>query len=451
METITLPTLKHNKGVEIVMNLNFDELNLTTSLITKCKLKNEVDSNKEIIHIRRGERKLSSREGRKEDKGEVPMIDFNQGSINKFEASNKEKRNEEEVKLISIELFDLITQRNKLDQSLQSLLAKLSDYDMDMEFIEVNTKLKEKNYETEMYSNAITGLKQKNKTKIKSDLFLRKTNFAKEISENADKKMKITSQKEAMYKEYLNERKRYVRVKEKIAIKKKRLNIIKKELADYYHQLLYGGIDFRQEGLVWIIKAIWNLDQKVEMSFFPPFLDKKSIDYLFRVAHKNIEIAKFKFVIEKEKEMFFKESITSLKRLELKDKNNDFFSTSLKDGTLKTKQQHHQRTDTSVNVNLKSLTKFFENKRRNQVDYHKLPLFIQLNALNQKKTELEAELYLMRRKEMKRLAYEFLLKDYQKKYDVNIEILIGALVGELGKDKELLNYSKYKKVLLLLK
>ena len=53
-------------------------------------------------------------------------------------------------------------------------------------------------------------------------------------------------------------------------------------------------MDIRNEGLVWIIKAIWNLGENIIMSFFPNYLDQYSIDFLFNVAHKSYEISKIK-------------------------------------------------------------------------------------------------------------------------------------------------------------
>jgi hypothetical protein len=40
---------------------------------------------------------------------------------------------------------------------------------------------------------------------------------------------------------------------------------------------------FRKEGLVWIIKAIWNLGHKVSVEYFPDTLDEQLISYLFNV------------------------------------------------------------------------------------------------------------------------------------------------------------------------
>ena len=69
----------------------------------------------------------------------------------------------------------------------------------------------------------------------------------------------------------------------KVEAVKKELDTIKKQQLLYYHALLSEGADFRQEGLIWIIKVIWQLGANVILTKLPRFLDEKSIEFLFRV------------------------------------------------------------------------------------------------------------------------------------------------------------------------
>jgi chromosome segregation ATPase len=64
---------------------------------------------------------------------------------------------------------------------------------------------------------------------------------------------------------------------------------IRQELLYHYHKILSEGRDTRHEGLVWVIRAIWNLDSNVMMSHFPRFLDAKLIEYLFQYCHIDVE------------------------------------------------------------------------------------------------------------------------------------------------------------------
>ena len=58
---------------------------------------------------------------------------------------------------------------------------------------------------------------------------------------------------------------------------------LKNNLLTHYHKLLYEGKDTRRDGLSWIIKAIWNLECEVILSYLPSFLDEESIKFLFEV------------------------------------------------------------------------------------------------------------------------------------------------------------------------
>jgi len=69
----------------------------------------------------------------------------------------------------------------------------------------------------------------------------------------------------------------------KIEVLKYQLAILREELYEHYHKLLMEGVDTRNEGLSWIIKAIWNLGKNVNMSKFPHFLDQLCIRYIFLV------------------------------------------------------------------------------------------------------------------------------------------------------------------------
>ncbi len=65
---------------------------------------------------------------------------------------------------------------------------------------------------------------------------------------------------------------------------KAELNKIKKLQLDFYHDLLSEGTDCRQEGLIWILKVIWNLGADVALTRLPRFLDEKAVEFLFNVA-----------------------------------------------------------------------------------------------------------------------------------------------------------------------
>jgi hypothetical protein len=82
---------------------------------------------------------------------------------------------------------------------------------------------------------------------------------------------------------------------------KNELNIIKDKLILHYHKLLFEAKDTRNEGLSWIIRAIWKLKTNVLMSYLPKFLDKKSIEFLFKYSDKLVEIEQIQKNIREKK------------------------------------------------------------------------------------------------------------------------------------------------------
>ncbi len=106
---------------------------------------------------------------------------------------------------------------------------------------------------------------------------------------------------------------------------KEEMEKIKNKLMLHYHNLLNEGTDTRQEGLVWIIKSIWNLGHNVIMSYMPDYLDEKSVDFLFSIAHKDYELQKMRNEIEEIKRKL-KGNIVEDTKLVLKEKKEKSFS-----------------------------------------------------------------------------------------------------------------------------
>ena len=114
----------------------------------------------------------------------------------------------------------------------------------------------------------------------------------------------------------------------KISIKKLKYEYksSKNELLEHYHRILFEGIDSRKEGLSWVIQAIWDLGEEVNMSFMPNFLDHQAINYLFAVAKKRILFQKMKDYIEQ----FKTDSCNILNNKKMYDNNNKLFLSPVK-------------------------------------------------------------------------------------------------------------------------
>ena len=71
-----------------------------------------------------------------------------------------------------------------------------------------------------------------------------------------------------------------------------------KEQRNYYLDLLNKGYDIRNEGLVWIVKRLLEIQTKLEYHHFPKYLDNDQADYIIELANLNLEEAQLKIVID---------------------------------------------------------------------------------------------------------------------------------------------------------
>ncbi|OMJ77553.1 hypothetical protein SteCoe_22847 [Stentor coeruleus] len=72
---------------------------------------------------------------------------------------------------------------------------------------------------------------------------------------------------------------------------KKEQALLKSTLISIYMKILKQGLDLREEGLRWIIKCLWQLDEPIPLSAFPHFFDEESSQFLLSMAQYDIELA----------------------------------------------------------------------------------------------------------------------------------------------------------------
>ena len=97
------------------------------------------------------------------------------------------------------------------------------------------------------------------------------------------------------------------------------------------------------------------------------------------------------------------------------------------------------------NYTLKNMTKFF---KENKNPYSKIldnPSIQIISDLATQSSLIEYELLKLKRVELDRLFKEFFENKYGEKYNVNLETVVGALVGENKRDNEMVKYYKMKR------
>ena len=241
-------------------------------------------------------------------------------------------------------------------------------------------------------------------------------------------------------------------------LKKKEREVIQK-LMIHYETLLYKGEEVRNEGLIWIIKAMWNLGENVPMSFIPPFLDFQCIEFLFQYAHKSIELDNTKKILNELKnklqiqihELFYNSEPP------IKYSSSFEFKTDLirKNKIARKSINQHNFINAYINGNdndednknissVKEMSNIIANKKSN-IDITKLVGIEKIDELKLKIKEIEVEILALKKAEVNRVFKQYVENDYQNKYHVPIDIVLAALLGEHNKNIEVNKYSKFKK------
>ena len=247
--------------------------------------------------------------------------------------------------------------------------------------------------------------------------------------------------------------------KEIFEIKNQERNIVNK-LMTHYETLLFRGEEVRNEGLIWIIKAIWSLGENVPMTFIPPFLDFKSIEFLFQYAHKSIELDNSKKILNdlKNKLQVKMHKLFYASKSPGKYSSSFEFKTDLikKNSIVKRSIKEHNFINAYIKASefeednknvstLKQMKSIMEDKKKSIINLNKLQGIDQIEELKSKIKEIENDISNLKKNEIHRLFKEFVENDYENKYHVKIDDVLAALLGEHNKNIEINKYSKYKK------
>ena len=79
---------------------------------------------------------------------------------------------------------------------------------------------------------------------------------------------------------------------------KKEQGLLKNALSSIYLKILKQGIDIREEGLKWVVKALWELKESIPLSAFPKYLDEESAQYLLLMAMMELELTEYQKRLE---------------------------------------------------------------------------------------------------------------------------------------------------------
>ena len=503
---------KYSNPLEVVSTGSFRSLskasrniNLIKMLSIEDNVKDIFDTDKEMQRLReklnkntvikmlrlglykKKENEEENNNNNKTEKMEVQSIaekeKENEENLEKINNENREK--EEKVKKIFKEKLTnlekvkdecqkLNQQINKLNNAIEesqmeiSVIVKCSN-EFDEKFMNNlnNPNQIEKNISLDNEGISIANkneTNEKNKNKNKQFEQLNKLMIYKQQRDDKRKNlMEMINEKENIKKELEND---LIIKREQCNQLKKDVYNIRKKLLNIYNIKLYEGLDYGKEGLISIIKDIWNLGVNVDTNYMPTYLDDDTIEFLFNKANHSIEISKIRKVIndnEKEYTSYLKEwkiNSTEISTL-INKRNNMAFPNSnfeQKNG-MKSSYKEDDLFKTKISdISISYLdsyprTKEFmiKYKRRHPQLFHKeIPEFdfkyMKYKSLNipakilEKKKHIEKLKCLLNMKieqnkqndklEVERLNKEFIKNQYKEKYKVNVETLFGALFGE---------------------
>ena len=228
-------------------------------------------------------------------KDEVFNENYANGQIpSRTEHINFENNLKSSIKILTQREDELKKKQTAIGNEIKNLDIKINDQQLSIDVImniDNNTlkltklfteqKIREMNLDKDKKSNYLNSKEFQEQL----NLFLLREDYsskqkAKEIGiELEENKVKKNNKLEELNKVSDS----YKKVHEK---KKKQVE----DLYMHYLIILKEGKDTRNEGLSWIIREIFNLDKKVIISFFPKFLDKQCIQYLFNVTHVNMKL-----------------------------------------------------------------------------------------------------------------------------------------------------------------
>ena len=263
------------------------------------------------------------------------------------EKEKQENAKREELMNLSIKIINKKKEKNKKEKNIGKNYEEINNI-----IKKYNAKImiiNEEIYEKKEYLNKMKNIE------VSEEEEVNKKNQLNQIQINKEKlelevirvKYELKSEKEKL------EIKR-VELNEELEICKNELLFMKiahiyltKEQRNYYLDLLNKGYDIRNEGLVWIVKRLLEMQTKLEYHHFPKYLDKEQADYILELANINLEETQLKIIIDvlqkkqnnlhnnMNKKMINKILILSKKRkIQIGDKNDSKNNSPNKNGKI---------------------------------------------------------------------------------------------------------------------
>ena len=319
---------------------------------------------------------------------------------------------------------------------------------------------KKKNINGELDESSIDNEKIKERTKLKHRSSKKLENFVKNMKKSDKKKKYDNFKKEQENKiNDLKEEKKKVeneisKLEKEIEKYKNEKKIIIDKLMMSYKESLFKGKNVKKEGLVWIIKAIWNLGEDVPMSFMPEFLDSESIEFLFKLAKKQNSmddlIKKILEIKMKLKKKIISKRLSRSPSINDENKSNDDLNNNktltVKEKLILKKEKEFKISENEKKKDIyKELVNQFRENDKKIFEIMNMSEIQIINKIQKKINKLKEEISEMKKIEINRIYKCFIEKDYENIYHTNIDTVLAALIGLDEKDTEVNKHNPVKK------
>ena len=290
-------SLSNNKKNFLIGNLHFNSLFPVIS-------KNSINIHNVKLKARKSI--FLMRKSTKEDKFKRTKYEGKLENIYK-ENTLENKRTEIETKINKLKRLI-----EPLSLELSQTIKQIENYQLDLQIIK-NFNFSESHFRKIYLSRLKSNNHKNNSIKNDNNNLTRRTSISMEKTKSKEfeamvkleqmklqkRKVEITQKLDKLEVKKSNILIRLDMCEKNLKDLKKELKIVRDDLIKHYHKLLFEGKDTRNEGLSWIIRAIWKLKMNVIMSYLPSFLDEKSIEFLFKYSDKLVEIEQIQKTIEK--------------------------------------------------------------------------------------------------------------------------------------------------------
>ena len=468
-----------NKDLDLVYKLNMD-IGVTQIFEDDLKLKKEkekIDNNPDIKAKR-----LNIYKSTEENKNGKKM---------EVDSKEKEKYIEKGFKDELEKLEKIKNECNSINDEINQIRETIDEYKLEINVYD--------NYGDQLDKQFLKELKEKEKEKKLDNLYNKE--ILEEVNENAENEENNNNANEneedeptkkakkekfeqlnsfIQMKKQREERLKYLKQsivskqEELKSLEEKQNNLIgqckekkngiyklRQQLLNIYHISLYEGLNFRTDGLCTLIRAIWNLGVNVDINYMPSYLDNNSIDYLFDRTKRLIDISKMRQVIE-ENQNEFDINLKQWKQFanineNSKDTDNKTDSNFFQTGVIE-KFNYMDKYPKSKQFMEEYNKKYFPKHDKIQINLRKKNEFKSKNipyAIIEKYNNIEKLKYLLKKlieqndnkekQEFERISKEFLTNNYQEKYQVAIETIMGALCGEEKRNEGINFFSKFQR------